>query len=54
VPFLSRRQAGLVAALLSHREGAAMMAAQPDLGRAVRGVIHTVDAALSEVRGRVF
>lgn len=40
--------AGVVSALLSHREGAAMMAQEPDLGRAVRGVIHSVDAALSE------
>jgi hypothetical protein len=46
---LQPRQSGVVAALLSHREGAAFMAADPDLGRAVRGVVHAVDIALTEV-----
>ncbi|GBF88147.1 hypothetical protein Rsub_00859 [Raphidocelis subcapitata] len=39
---------GVVAALLSHREGAAMMAGDRHLARAVRGVIQSVDAALTE------
>lgn len=40
-----------MSALLSHEQGAAMMAREPDLGRAVRGVIDAVDDALTEVRG---
>lgn len=50
-PPLQSRQSGVVAALLAHREGAAFMAAEPDLGRAVRGVVHAVDIALAEVTG---